>query len=79
VPVTIDGGVRQLEVLMPTAIRGNAAVVSARAALNHFTATGQHLGMFDTAGHATAYANRLHNWYVKNRRFFIPRAKARRR
>jgi hypothetical protein len=59
-PVRVDRGVRNLEVLMPEVI--GQSVVSARQALNHFERTGQHLGMFDSVAHANSYAVRLHNW-----------------
>src|SRR4051812_46971689 len=67
VPVNLGGRTRNLEVLMPEVI-GNR-VVSARAALQHFQNTGEHLGMFDDAAHANQYGTRLHLWYVKNARF----------
>jgi len=70
VPVKLKGGVRHLEVLMPEAYGG--AVHSAREALNHFLSTGEHLGMFDNVPHAKVYADRLHNWFVRNAKFFPP-------
>lgn len=38
---------------------------SFQSAVRHAISTGQHLGIFDTAGHATAYAIALHNWQAK--------------
>ena len=68
----MQGGVRNLEVLVPeTTPSGN---VSARAALDLFLKGGLHLGMFDTPSHANAYAERLHNWFVQNKRWFVPLA-----
>lgn len=70
VPVRLKGGIRNLEVLMPeTTPSGN---VSARAALANFQKSGQHLGMFDNASHANSYADRLHNWFVQNKQWFVP-------
>jgi hypothetical protein len=50
------------EVLVPMVIRrGNKWVtISARGALDHFFHTGQNLGFFDDAHHATFYGNHLH-------------------
>lgn len=52
--VNIDGK----EVLIPTVV-GNRVVSDAEAIAN-YKRTGQHLGMFDTPEHATAFAQQLH-------------------
>jgi hypothetical protein len=50
------------EVLVPEIIRvGHKWVaVTGSHSLAHYRKTGRHLGIFDTAGNATAYATRLH-------------------
>ena len=48
------GGV---EVLYPTVIDGKR--LSSRDAQDHYLSTGQHLGIFDTPEHATAYSKAL--------------------
>lgn len=52
--INVDGK----EVLIPTVV-GNR-VVSDDEAIANYRKTGQHLGMFDTPEHATAYAQQLH-------------------
>lgn len=67
--IRLDSRTVNLEVLMPQVI-GNR-VVSSAAALRHFQSTGQHLGMFDTAAHATSYAKRLHLWQAAYYRKYL--------
>ncbi len=62
----------KLEVLMTSVWPGLARVAEGDAIWRHFVATGQHLGMFDTAAHATQYANLLHIWFVQNAKWFVP-------
>ena len=50
------------EVLIPTVVGGR--VVSDDEAWRHYKRTGQHLGIFLSPQHATAYAKRLHNDYA---------------
>lgn len=56
---TISIGTDRGEVLIPTVINGQ--VVSEEAATEHYRATGEHLGIFDTPENATAYAQQLHD------------------
>ena len=52
------------EILVPTVINGR--IVSEDEAIDHYYATGEYLGMFDTPEEATEYAEMLHNrqdWY----------------
>ncbi len=77
-PYMVDGRQYQtLEVLVPSAYGGKVDF-SKFGPLNHYKNTGRHLGIFDTPAHATTYANRLHNWYVKNKRWFVPPKRRRR-
>lgn len=70
VQVKVGNRIRQLEVLMPTTFpEGN---ISSRAALNRFRSSGRQLGMFDTPANANTYADALHNWYLKNKKWFLP-------
>lgn len=46
------------EVLIPMVIGGK--VVGKKEAIRHYEQTGEHLGIFDTPEHATAYARALH-------------------
>lgn len=52
--VNMDGK----EVLLPRVIDGKT--VSTDAAIEHYKKTGEHLGMFDTPEHASAYAQKFH-------------------
>lgn len=70
VSVNVDGRVRRLEVLMPTTFVGGN--VSPQAAYQRFLKTGAHLGMFANVPSANAYADALHNWFVKNKQWFVP-------
>lgn len=56
---TISIGTDQGEVLIPTVVGGK--VVSIAEAIRHYQQTGEHLGVFDSPDHATAYAQSLHN------------------
>lgn len=56
---TISIGTERGEVLIPTVIDGR--VVSDEEATEHYRTTGEHLGIFDTAENATAYAQQLHD------------------
>lgn len=50
-------------VLIPQVVKNK--VVPPLGALRHYRQTGRHLGIFDTVGHANAYANRLHRQQAK--------------
>jgi hypothetical protein len=55
------------EILVPTVINGR--IVSEDEAIDHYYATGEYLGMFDTPEEATEYAEMLHNrqdWYYNS-------------
>lgn len=52
-------GTDQGEVLIPTVVNGER--LTNEQAIEHFRQTGEHLGVFDTAEHADAYATALHN------------------
>jgi hypothetical protein len=71
VPMKVHGKTRNLEVLMPEVI--GQSVVSARAALDHFMSSGQHLGAFDNVPHANNYAARLHVWQARFYRKYLKR------
>lgn len=53
--VNIDGR----EVLIPRVLP-DGRMLSPADAIRHYEKTGQHLGIFDTPEHATAYAQQLH-------------------
>lgn len=55
---SISIGTDEGEVLIPTVVDGR--VVSDHEAIGHYFKTGEHLGIFDTADDATAYAEKLH-------------------
>lgn len=55
---SISIGTDQGEVLIPTVVGDR--VVSDEEAVRHYRQTGEHLGIFDTEAHATAYAQQLH-------------------
>jgi hypothetical protein len=65
-------GVVELEVLMPEVLPGHSSTVSATGALSAFRRTGRHLGAFASVAWANAYADALHLWYVRNRKWFLP-------
>jgi|ERR1051326_1711814 hypothetical protein len=56
--VNLDG----VEVLLPSVING--IKVRQSVAVAHYRATGEHLGIFDTAREADRYAERLHEFQV---------------
>jgi hypothetical protein len=56
---SISIGTDKGEVLIPTVVNGR--VVSNDEAIKHYSLTGEHLGIFDTPAHATAFAQSLHN------------------
>lgn len=56
---SISIGTDNGEVLIPTVVGGK--VVSNEEAIKHYQQTGEHLGVFDNADNATAYAEKLHN------------------
>jgi hypothetical protein len=66
----VDGRDRWLEVLMPEAF--GSRTHTGPEALAQFRRTGGHLGMFDTADHANRYGDRLHLWFVANKKWFVP-------
>jgi hypothetical protein len=55
ISVNVDGH----EVLIPTVLP-DGRMLSPQDAVRHYLRTGQHLGIFDSAEHATAYAQQLH-------------------
>lgn len=72
-PYKLDNGrvYKTLEVLVPSAYGGKVDF-SKFGPYRHYASTGRHLGIFDTPAHANAYANRLHLWYVKEKKWFVP-------
>lgn len=59
-------GTPQGEVLIPRVVGGK--VVSEKDATRHYMQTGEHLGIFDTPQHATAYAKSLHEHQAREYR-----------
>lgn len=62
--ISFSRGTDQGEVLVPQVVNGK--VVSQDEAWQHFRNTGEHLGIFDTPGHADAYANQVHSRQLKS-------------
>lgn len=62
IPASVKQRFEHVEVLCPTVILLGSkwAIVGDDAAIGHAVQSGAHLGVFDTASHATAYGNRLH-------------------
>jgi hypothetical protein len=54
------------EVLIPTVAADGSRVLSDQEAIEQYRKTGQSLGKFDTAEHATAYARQLHEAQARN-------------
>jgi hypothetical protein len=54
------------EVLIPTVATDGSRVLSDQEAIEQYRKTGQSLGKFDTAEHATAYARQLHEAQARN-------------
>lgn len=53
------------EYLIPTVAADGSRILNDQEAIDQFRKTGQHLGVFDTPEHATAYAEQLHNDQAK--------------
>jgi soluble lytic murein transglycosylase-like protein len=57
------------QVLIPTVAADGSRILSDKEAIDQYHQTGQHLGIFDTPEHATAYAQQLHqqqaDFYLK--------------
>lgn len=62
IPPTVRARHEHVEVLVPTVIpkNGKWIEIGDAGARDRALSTGLHLGIFDTAAHATAYANKLH-------------------
>lgn len=59
--INVDGK----EVLIPTVAADGSGILSDKEAIAQYRKTGQHLGIFDTPKHATAYAESLHEQQAK--------------
>lgn len=60
---SISVGTDEGEVLIPTVVNGKA--LTPQQAIEHYRATGGHLGVFDTPKNADAYSIALHNEQAK--------------